>query len=367
MKLGKHELMNFEIPKVGDDGILVEIEACGICGSDMHVYEGRYPADFPVIPGHEMVGKVIKLGKRANETMHIYPSGPLEEGDRVVVNPIVRCGKCFYCTTYPEHEELCTQVRAYSTLNCKEPPHLLGGCAEYMYILPGTSLVKISPDFSAFLAVLTEPLACAVTIVDRIARNGDPGLAGGSILGKKIVIQGLGPIGLLALAAFKLAGAHEIIGIDGIEYRLKMAREFGAKHTLDLNEVCQSKKRINQVRGIFSGIGADIVAECCGVPSAISEGLQMLRPGGKFIELGHLLAGTKAQIDPFLICRSELQIIGNYAYHSRAFLQALRMLKDNKLPYNRLTKSYALEEVERLIQDYYAKSAIKLVVIPHRS
>jgi len=344
------ELTEFPFPVLEEEAILLKMRYCGICGTDMHGIEGKRSLQFPVIPGHELVAQVAKIGPKALERTFVFGRGPLQEGDWVTLNPRIICGRCYYCQNLPQKPEMCMEARTYnSSIGSHEPPHLFGGWSEYMYILPGSEIIKLPEEIDLKVASLIEPLACSVGMLDRYRRNHHWVDGDGFTLNKHVVVFGAGAIGLLAAACFTLAEPRTLICIDTVPEKLDLAKKLGADVVLDGSNTCAAE-RIAAVKETCEGLGADIVVEACGVPETIDEGSRMLRRGGTLFEMGHLMNTRPAQIDAHLICRNELEIIGNYAYPSgNCLLVAAQILLENKLPFNDLITLFKMDDFQNAL------------------
>ena len=145
---------------------------------------------------------------------------------------------------------------------------------------------------------------------------------------ESVVIQGAGPVGIASLAVARSAGARQVIVIGGPRHRLEMARRFGADHTIDIGEMHEANSRIDAVRRLTGGYGADVVLECVGLPGAVAEGMEMCRDGGKYLVLGHYCDAGTVAFNPHVITRKQLQVFGSWSSEPRhlgvalAFLQA---------------------------------------------
>src|SRR6201746_482410 len=196
------------------------------------------------------------------------------------------CGHCYYSTALTHRfATSLTPVYYGRYLGFDKAPHLWGGWAEYIYVdldmLPGTKIYKLPDDMSLRLGALSEPLTSCIRAFNRAAR------AGGFSWGDTVVIQGSGPIGILAVAAAQEMGAGRVICVGAPEMpRLALARRFDAEATVDIEEVKTPEARIKAVRDIVGGFGADLVMDCSGHPSAGPEGIEMLRDGGTYVEMG---------------------------------------------------------------------------------
>jgi len=360
--VNKIELVKFKKQRPSNDSIIIKIGLCGICGTDIHGIEGKRSVKYPFIPGHEIVATIEDMGKNASDSIKkINSNDELKIGDRITINPRIVCGKCYYCQNMGQYQELCTNAITATSIGSSKPPHLLGGWAEYMHILPGSEIIKLPEKLSDELAVLIEPFACAVGCIGRH-------LGGyGWITDKKapinetIVIYGVGAIGMLMLAGFYLAGAKQIIAIDANQKKLELAKKFGASYTIDVLSTTPDE-RIKKIKEISGGPGAAVVVEACGVPDTIAEGISALRRRGRLYEMGHLLDAGKVELDPNYICRNEIEIMGNYAYpSSQSMVDAALLLGRHELPYERLIKIFNLDQYKEIIFDKKIGDAVKAV------
>ncbi|WDR03495.1 zinc-binding dehydrogenase [Devosia algicola] len=259
--------------------ILVKTETCTICGTDVHLSQGSIAlkVDLPVIVGHEMVGRVVKLGPGA-ETDNAGQE--LQVGDRIVWTHTA-CNACFFCTV-ARQPTLCENRRAYMYENIEKPPYLLGGFSEYGYVLPQSGRFRV-PDS------VTSPVASLCSCALRSVMNAFSNL-GDIQPHETVVVQGSGPLGILATAVAAVSGARQVITIGAPAARLQLASEFGASKTILLEQTTPAE-RSDIVAGLTNGRGADIVMEFTGHPAALNEGLDMARRGGRYLVVGQLGEG----------------------------------------------------------------------------
>src|SRR3954471_21675952 len=226
-------LRDYKIPSQPEPGAaLVRTEMAGICGTDVHLWKGELPIRLPVILGHETVGRIEKLGEGLERD---WSGQPLRIGDRITWNSATSCGKCFYCAEKRQPTR-CPERRAYGIgYRCDEPPHFLGGYAEYHYLQAGTTIFKLPDDLPTESVI---GAGCAlITAIHGVERTGIEWQ-------DTVVVQGAGPVGIAALAVAKSAGASRVIVIGGPKHRLEMARRFGADETIDLSEIKTPEARI---------------------------------------------------------------------------------------------------------------------------
>ena len=300
-------------PTIPKRAALIKIGACGVCGTDLHILKGHWPKPlpWPFTLGHEIGGVLVEVGSGFTED---FMSKPLKVGSKVMIPPLMPCGHCYYCIHYPQSANKClTPVYYGRYLGFDKAPHLWGGWAEYVYVdldmLPGTKIYKLPDDMSLRLGALSEPLTSCIRAFNRATR------AGGFSWGDTVVIQGSGPIGILAVAAAQEMGAGRVICVGAPETpRLKLARKFGAEATVDIEEITTPEARIRVVRDIVGGFGADLVMDCSGHPSAGPEGIEMLRDGGTYVEMGQFTDAGSINTSWHRICAKDLNVLGSWGF-----------------------------------------------------
>src|SRR2546425_2341372 len=204
------QLRPYPLPGKPDPGAaLVRVEMAGICGTDVHLWKGELPIGLPVILGHEAVGRIEQLGEGLERD---WTGQPLSVGDRVTWNSSISCGHCYYCAEKKQPTR-CPQRRAYGIgYRCDEPPHLLGGYAEFHYLHPRATIFKLPDDLPTESVI---GAGCAlITAIHGIERTG-------IAWRDNVVVQGAGPVGISALAVAKSSGAGEVIVIGGPKHRLE--------------------------------------------------------------------------------------------------------------------------------------------------
>ena len=322
-------------------GALVRVEMAGVCGTDVHLWKGQLPIPRPNILGHETVGHVVKCGDALKKD---WCGNPLQNGDRITWSSSLACGQCFYCKEKKQPTR-CLNRKAYGiSYNCEEPPHCHGGYAEFIYLRPGTAIFRLDEGLTTARVI---GAGCAlVTAIHGIERMG---LAWGDV----VVIQGTGPVGLAALAVALDSGASKVVMIGGPEDRLKTARHFGASECIDIETARSPQERIQRVRELTRGYGADVVIECVGSPEVVPEALEMCRDGAKFLVLGHYGDAGEISINPHIITRKQLQLYGSWGSEHRHMAQALEFLKTkgNRFPFEELvTHRFPLDQVTEAIE-----------------
>jgi 2-desacetyl-2-hydroxyethyl bacteriochlorophyllide A dehydrogenase len=321
------------VPEIGDDGALLRVEACGICGSDYEQFEGVLRTPLPVIPGHEPVGIIEAIGDRAARRWGV------DVGDRVAVENLISCRFCPACLggSY----SLCRARRIYSYIPLGEGHGLWGAYAEYMVLDPNSVVHRIDPSVPPELAVLFNPLGAgfrwAVELPE--TRPGDT-----------VLILGPGQRGLASVIACREAGAGTILvtGLAADAHKLELARSFGADHTIDV----ENEDARRRVRELTCGRGADVVIDVTPYATApVAEALDYAAPGGRVI-----LAGTKGfkPVPQFVsdkLVLKEITLRGAIGVTSSGYRAAIRLIESGRLPLAKLhTHDFALRDAELAIR-----------------
>src|SRR5205814_5162650 len=241
-------------------------------------------------------------------------------------------------------------------------PHLFGGWAEYLYALPGSFLFKVPEDLPSEIAVLTEIMAVTASL-DK-AKQFSTVATEGFRSGDTVVVQGVGPLGMCHVMKARMLGAGPIVAIDRSRYRLSLALELGADHALDVNET-DTRQRLDFVRGLTRGRGADVVVECAGVPQVVPEGLDLLRPGGMYLEVGNFSDLGSASINPHLICAKNLRIVGVGGEAITAYGPSMELLRRYRKHYpveKFVSHRYPIEEAETALRLSMTDDSMKVVI-----
>lgn len=354
-------------PEVPPKGALIDIGCCGVCGTDLHILKGHWPKKlpWPFTLGHELAGVVRAIGPELDAD---FTGQALEVGSKVMLPPLMPCGFCDWCVRYPEQANKCLQPVYYGRyLGFDKAPHLWGGWAESVFVdlgeLPGTKIYKLPDDMPLRLGALSEPLTSCIRAFNRARK------AGGFAWGDTVVIQGSGPIGVLAVAAAKEMGAGRVIVVGAPETpRLALCRRFGAEATVDLDEATTPEARIEAVRAIVGGYGADLVMDCSGHPSAGPEGIEFLRDGGTYVEMGQFTDAGSIMTSWHRICTKDLNVLGSWAFTANDIPLGIKMLDRarDRYPWLEMQTLFAFDEagVGAAIDAAMTMRAVKATITP---
>jgi L-iditol 2-dehydrogenase len=276
------EFTDFPNPAPADDEVLLRIRACGICGSDIHGWDGstgrRRP---PLIMGHEAAGEIVAVGPKVDRW---------RKGDRVTFDSTISCGQCHFCRD--GHVNLCENRRVVGVAPVEYRQH--GAFAEHLAV-PARILYALPDKLSFPQAAMIEPVSIAVHAVQRVKIAPTD----------TAVVVGAGMIGLFVIQALRWAGAKQIVAVDLAENRLTLARELGATHTLK-SDACDVPA---EVAKLTSGRGADVAFEVVGVSPTLNLALATLRRGGSAVLVGNLAPKTDFPLQA--VVTKELTLFGS--------------------------------------------------------
>jgi D-arabinitol dehydrogenase (NADP+) len=265
-------------PEPGPSDVLVRVRACGICGTDQHIYDGDFGGPFPLIGGHELSGDVVAVGSRT--------FGDVQVGQRVAVNPNQFCGSCFYCRRGQVNH--CLRWTAIGVTRD-------GGFADYV-VAPEANVYPIG-DLDYELAAFIEPLSCVVYGLQRLHIP----------VGANALIYGAGPIGLLMLQLVKHGGASDVTVVDLKREKLDLAATLGAQ------EVVRAGGEADDALREISPLGYDVVIDCTGVPAVVEHMFTHVRNEGKLLFFGVNPTEARVAMSPYDVYRKDLEIYGSFA------------------------------------------------------
>lgn len=338
--------------KLEAGALLVKTTACSICGTDVHLSNGSLALDvaLPVIVGHEMTGQIVAMEEDASRDS---VGQDLKIGDRLLWTHTA-CGSCFYCAI-AKQPTLCDNRRAYMYETMASYPYLLGGFSEYVYVMPQSGRIKVPEPVGDDLASLC---SCAFRSVMNAMNN-----LGDIEAHEHVVIQGVGPLGLLATAVARARGARSVIAIGSPRDRLELAGELGAERLFDIDETSHDE-RLAAIRHLTGGRGADIVMEFAGHPPAFNEGVDIVRKGGRYCVVGQLGA-KETTFQPSSIVKNNITVIGSFSGDTRSYWQALEFAAQHQsqIPIRKiLSGRYALDEVNTALERMHGYKEVKPVI-----
>ena len=303
---GKITVKEVDVPSIKNDEVLIKVKYCGICGTDIHIFNGVYSRDkLPLIPGHEFVGTVAAAGSMVKGW---------KEGDAVTADINLSCGSCRFCLQ--NKPLLCTEMSQVGI-------HQNGAFAEYVAV-PASSVIKLDPEVSMEKLAVTEPLSCCV----RTFRLADITYA------KSLAVIGGGSMGLLLVQMAKIVGAAPVIMAARRQETLDLAAAMGADHTVLLGN-----GDVETVKELTEGYGPDYVIEAVGRSETYEKAARMLGPGGRLVAFGIMEQGQKTPHEFFNTVLLEQSISGSCAGAGTDFTEAIRLAQYNRFDLSRYTEN----------------------------
>jgi L-iditol 2-dehydrogenase len=334
--VGFIEVRDVPEPRPGAGEVKIKIAACGVCGSDIHVRHDTFPYWPPVILGHEFTGTIVEVG----------PGCKLfKVGERVVAEPHTRaCGHCYICRT--GNIQICPEKRSPGW-------GIDGGMAEFI-CYPEALLHRIPDSMTWDQAAVVEPTANVVT--DLLERTG-------VMPGDFVVVQGPGPIGLLAAMAARAVGAREvaILGAPGdVERRFKKAADLGFTKLINVGET----NPVEAVLALTSGRGADVLVECSGAPKAIAGMVDMVRKKARICVIG-LTGGKTVELPWDKFSFKVLDVIFNLSTSHTSWDRSISLIASGRVPAEQvITHRGSLNQWEELFDAVESLKALKALIIP---
>lgn len=342
------------LPVTGPDDVLVRIALVGVCATDLHLLAGHIGDPFPLVPGHEFVGEVAAIGSNA-----AHARG-LARGDHIAVEMLLPCHHCARCRegryNLCEADDMATGLPRGRQYGVNIPrsvePGLWGGYAEYLHVPAEATTHKLPAEMPWKRAVLVEPLAVAYRALHRARLTP----------GESVVVIGPGPVGLLAAAAARAAGAGRVIVAGTRESRLELARRFGADAVINTRTTDAAASVVHELGGL-----ADVVVEIAGVAAAQQTAVQLVRRGGRVVLAGACGSNVPVSFraDEDLLTR-EIDLLPSFL-SAGGFEPAIALLARNEFPFAELvTHSFALEQTAEAFATIAAREAgvIKAVLDP---
>jgi putative phosphonate catabolism associated alcohol dehydrogenase len=347
------ELVEYPVRPPGPGEVLVRVRLSTVCGSDVHAWTGRRSLPTPAILGHEIVGVIEALGPDAPRDLLDRALAP---GQRVTWTEYIACGRCVPCAQLALPQK-CEKGRKYGHESAEEPPHLLGGFGQFCYLLPGTGIALVPKELTDAEAA---PVNCGVATMAAVTE------AAAIAPGDTVVLFGAGLLGLYGVAMTRAQGAAHVVAIDAVAARRAQARRFGA-HASHAPEELGTKALGAMLQDYGRWGGADVVIETAGATAALTEGLRLLRPGGRLVTAGLVVPGSIATLDASEIVRRCATIRGAHNYAPRHLVAALDFVREHheRLPLGDLVDmEVPLADVDAALTAAAERRAIRPAVVP---
>lgn len=354
----KIEVREYPIPPVGDDEILVKVEGCGVCGTDVHEWKGDPFGLAPVVLGHEGTGEILALGKNIKVDTQGHP---LKVGDKIVTS-VTSCGECGICRMHPDTVNLCDKQGIFGLIPDSSEYHLNGWFSTHLLIHGAHATYFKVNELDLQERMLLE---LAAVCVHALLRGQKTGLLN---FNSKVVLQGCGPVGLMMLCVLRAAGINHIIAIDGAPKRLELAREIGCKTIINFKECDTLEKRIQAIKDVTDGMGADFVYQCTGNPHAAADAYSYVRRGGGLCEMGFFVNNGECTMNPhFALCNKEINLVGSWDYNATDYPTTIAFLKQARemnIPIKKLiTHSFPLDQMNEAMEVNIAQKGIKICYV----
>lgn len=275
---GKLSIERVDDPTCRPDEVVVQVLQSGVCGTDLHIYHNEYMSSFPVIAGHEFVGRVVEIGSQV--------SG-LHKGDRVAVDPNLYCGECYYC-----RQEQSNHCENWQGIGITRP----GAFAEFVAV-PARACYVVPDSLTDMQGAFVEPLSCVIYAMKRLR----------VWPGDEVLIFGAGTMGLLLVQALRHSGASQIVVVEKVPEKRNMAMHMGATAAID--PVSDIRKQAFDL----AAHGFAIVIDATGVPAVIQQALHFLKPRGQYLQFGVAPNNATVQWSPYNIFHKDWVILGSFA------------------------------------------------------
>lgn len=330
------EVREIDEPVCPSDGLVLQVKACGICGSDLRRWK-EGPGDTPVVPGHEIAGVVIGVGKNISR---------YAIGDQLAVAPDIHCGNCHYCRQGKFN--LCDSLKLLGIT-----PGYPGGFSEKVILTSdvlNNGIVHRIPNGMSFSeAALAEPCSSVMAAHDKA----------GTDLEHTVLVMGGGPIGCLHITIAQIRGANVILS-EPNQIRREIAKGFSPSAIIDPS----FEDLVSRVRELTNGLGADIIICANPIASTQTQAVEAIRKGGKIILFGGLpKAAPMTSLDANLIHYGEISVVGSFSYHPTYHEMALSTISRGLIPCEKvITHNYKLNEINNAFQVASTGEALKVII-----
>lgn len=352
------EVKEFDVPELNDDDILVKVEGCGVCGTDVHEWRADPFGIIPVTLGHEGTGEIVYLGKNIKTDT---AGNPIKVGDKLVTS-VISCGECYICRNHPANTNLCDKQGVFGLIPHNPEQPLTGWFSTHILIRGKGATYFVVNDLNLKERMILE-LACVC--VHALKRANSTGLLN---FNSKVLLQGLGPVGLVMLSVLRAAGINHIIAIDGTPKRLEMAKKLGAKTIINFRDVPELNDRVKLVKAAANGVGADFAFQCTGAPAAAKDIYEYIRRGGGLCEMGFFVNNGEYNINPhFAMCNKEINVVGSWDYSADDYpttMAFLRQAREMNIPVTDLiTHTFPLDKLNEAMETNVKQEGIKICYV----
>ena len=332
---GRFVVEQRELPALKAGEVRLAVEACGVCGSDLHAYDAGWTA-FGAVPGHETAGTVMECAVGVED---------VRVGDRIAIHPLIPCGECDFCRT--GRDNVCSRMR-----------DARGGFSSQMILPPGTRKFKLPDSLDASVGAMLEPLAVAVRAVNLAPLTA----------GTPCVVTGLGPIGQCAVRVLRARGVDTVIAVDVVEGKLAYARRAGADVLGALQVDVAGELAARFGGGTHKGYeyaDVPVVIDCSGAPQVVADAVRSyLKPGGTLVVAALFEADLTLDFNPLV--RKEIDVLGSYSANREAIDQAYALLTSGDVELDDLVSSIVpLDQIDKVFSEHRQHaSSIKVVIRP---
>jgi L-iditol 2-dehydrogenase len=347
------ELREIQLPELQMDSALLKVELSEVCGTDVHLRHGRLAGvPYPIIPGHVSVGVLEKIH---GTTLDVHGRA-FAEGDRITFLDVHKtCHACWYCLV-AKASTRCPKRKVYG-ITYGLADGLTGGWSQYLYLKPGTRLLRMDGVASELYMAGGCSLPTALHAVERAE----------IMLGDTVLVLGAGPVGLSTIAFATLRGARRVLCIGAPANRLGFARRMGADGTLDFT-ICTERVRSDWILQQTEGRGADVTIECTGAPEAVAQAMRFTRDAGRVVIVGQYTDHGGVSFNPHAeLNRKHLDVRGCWGSDYSHFHRAVDMLRTARAAtlWSQLKlERYPLSRVDEAMDAVAAGRVIKALVVP---
>jgi D-arabinose 1-dehydrogenase-like Zn-dependent alcohol dehydrogenase len=347
------EFREYEVPTPDPNAVVTEVERTNVCGSELHVWRGDHPLKDCVL-GHEAICRISELGEKVETDS---AGQPVEVGDLIAPVYFQTCQHCEFCRRGEFYR--CANDYEFAGESPDVWPHFHAPWATHYYVHSTQNFYKLPEELEETPSVAAAANCALSQVMFGLDETGVE-------YGDTVVVQGAGGLGLNATAYANERGAKTIV-IEGVDTRLKRAEEFGADHVIDFREYDTVDARADRVRELTDGSGADVGVEVAGVPEAFDEGIELLRTGGRYLEMGNVRPGHEIDFDPGKLVRKSIDVTTAVEYNPWVLYDALEFLANTKEKYpyeNLLDAEYPLRDVEMALERSENRKITRATLIP---